>query len=464
MEIYKQCQFYDDKKCGLYQSFSKELSLLCELNEPVKLKGVKKIYTESELITNRCTFLNMIVDPNKLICPKHRYSFGIYWFHGNSCQYPEHSGTRKPRDPISWKSFSKIIEKYPDFPILGGLCQECLKSINFNESEVLPDIFVQPGSSESELAVLNATTSSQSDVTLIPSVASLLSSTTSLGSTTSGSLFEVPKRLLIDEDVKRSKWDNLKQLCSLVGIEPPRYQLIKSIEEEDKNMWLFKKIFNQLHTAVTDLYCDATAPGQETDMKEFLMKKTNQDLDEKEMNELQLYLKHYEACTTSAAQQAILSLIPAKFSKETISNLFGINYYRITVARRRNKMYGPLTEPQKQQVTRQRLDMESIKHFLGFLTESSLLQEEAYGTTVIKYDSGDKRTISNSLLMCVRESAIKEYRAHCESINRACFGSTTLRKILNSIKPKTRRRLAGLDTFLVHGYEAFEVINFLLYR
>lgn len=420
--------------------------------EKIDLVGVKKTVTEAELIMNRFKFMNIVVDPDKPICPHHRYTFGIHWHHGNVCQYPEHTGSRKPRNRISWKSYSKIITKYQDFPILGGLCEGCVKLVNAEEDQDLV-----PLAPVQDPVQIETTQSSTVAPIRFPSDQSGATLTTQGSSTsqTSGSAFEVPKSYDVPDHVRKEKKVILDKMCSLLNINPPLYQLIKNIEDDKQNLSRFKRTFESLQTALVNLFCEAIAPGQESELKEYLSKKNYDDLDEKDKAELQLYLQHYEACTTSAAQLAVLTMIPKKFKKETISNLFGVSYYHIKLARRRHTQYGPITEPPKVPITRQRLDLEKIQHFLSFLTESSLLQEEAYGTTTIKYDSGEKRVVSNSLLMCLKEEVIKEYKARYNT-----YSSSTLRKILDSIKPKTRRRLAGVDSFLVHGYEAFEVLSY----
>ena len=36
------------------------------------------------------------------------------------------------------------------------------------------------------------------------------------------------------------------------------------------------------------------------------------------------------------------------------------------------------------------MDLKKVEHFYDYLTDSSLLREEAYGSTTIKFDSGKK--------------------------------------------------------------------------
>lgn len=91
---------------------------------------------------------------------------------------------------------------------------------------------------------------------------------------------------------------------------------------------------------------------------------------------------------------------------------------------------------------------------------TGLLQEVAYGTTNLKLDSGDKIIVSSTILNGIYEHAVKEYIIHCNEVNFDPLRCTTLRKMLNKMKPHMRKKLAGVDSFVVEGIEAFEVTMF----
>lgn len=84
----------------------------------------------------------------------------------------------------------------------------------------------------------------------------------------------------------------------------------------------------------------------------------------------------------------------------------------------------------------------------------------AYGTVTLKLDSGNKLTVSNTILNGIHENAVKEYIIYCSEINYDPLGRSTLRNILDKMKPHTRKKLAGIDSFVVEGIEAFEVSVF----
>lgn len=83
--------------------------------------------------------------------------------------------------------------------------------------------------------------------------------------------------------------------------------------------------------------------------------------------------------------------------------------------------------------------------------------EEAFGLTTIKYDCGVKRTVPTSILLGLKQHVINEYLLYCAEICFNHLSAPTLRKILESIKPKSRKRVYAADVFLVNGYDAYEV-------
>lgn len=127
------------------------------------------------------------------------------------------------------------------------------------------------------------------------------------------------------------------------------------------------------------------------------------------------------------------------------------------------KTFGPCgVEPKKDKVY-SRLSVQKARHFIDFLFSTRLLQEVAFGTTKLKFESGDKITISNTILNGLHEHATKEYLIYCKEKNYNSLGLSTLLKVLHKRKPHIRRKLAGIDSFVVEGIEAFEVRKFRLF-
>ena len=67
------------------------------------------------------------------------------------------------------------------------------------------------------------------------------------------------------------------------------------------------------------------------------------------------------------------------------------------------------------------------------------MQDVAYGTMVIKFDSGEKQVRPHAVLTAMRSHLVQDYKQHCKenlSLSKGEFLSdSTLWKILRNIKP-----------------------------
>ncbi len=165
----------------------------------------------------------------------------------------------------------------------------------------------------------------------------------------------------------------------------------------------------------------------------------------------------FDTCTTKQARLGVLMLVKETISKSKVCESFGCSIYEIKTARTVLKQFGACGEEPKKKRQYSRLSLEKARHFIDFLLSTGLLQEVAYGTTNLKFDSGDKLNISNTVLNGIREQAVKEYIIHCKGIDYDPLGRTSFLNLLVKMKLHIRRKLAGLDTFVVDGIEAFEV-------
>ena len=44
------------------------------------------------------------------------------------------------------------------------------------------------------------------------------------------------------------------------------------------------------------------------------------------------------------------------------------------------------------------------------------MQDVAYGTTVIKFDSGEKKVLPHAVLRAMRSHVVQDYKQHCKEI------------------------------------------------
>lgn len=150
-------------------------------------------------------------------------------------------------------------------------------------------------------------------------------------------------------------------------------------------------------------------------------------------------------------------LVPKSVPKSKVCELFGCSIYEIKTARSVMKEYGACGEKPITERKYSRLSLDKGRHFIDFLLSSGLLQEVAYGSSKVKFESGDEVSISTTILNGIREQAVKEYIIYCNEINYESLGRTTLLQLLVNMKHHIRTKLAGIDSFVVEGIEAFEV-------
>lgn len=252
----------------------------------------------------------------------------------------------------------------------------------------------------------------------------------------------------------------MDKLTEIFEIDRVRFQLTTNVTDvSDTTLNYFRCIHRKLLEKLTDVFCNLVAPGLEQQMKE-VIEDTN--VEKNDSKSTLLHLKEsFKSCSTRQARTSILTLVPKQYSKVEISGLFGCTIYEITKARSISKRYGKCEVEPKERKVYSRLSLDKCKHFINFLFTTELLQEVAYGTNNLKLDSGEKLTISNTILNGIHEHAVKEYKIHCEELNYEPLCRTTLLNMLKKMKPRTRKKLAGVDSFVVEGVEAFEVSRIL---
>ena len=92
--------------------------------------------------------------------------------------------------------------------------------------------------------------------------------------------------------------------------------------------------------------------------------------------------------------------------------------------------FGQPIEEQKPK-TRVRLDPLKADHFIDFISQPSLLQDEAYGTRKMKLDNGETVLMPNVIRTVIPSRIIQQYKLYCESTEFQPASESTLFKILN---------------------------------
>ena len=89
-----------------------------------------------------------------------------------------------------------------------------------------------------------------------------------------------------------------------------------------------------------------------------------------------------------------------------------------------------------------------------------MLQDVAFGTTTLKYDTGEKQTMPRAILTAMKSHVIEEYKRFCSDLQMASpLSDSALWKILRAIKSSQRHAMAGLDNLTADGLKGFFILS-----
>lgn len=364
--------------------------------------------TECDLIKIRAATLSL-TEP---ICPKHRFALGKYYRPPSYCKSHFHPAKSKTKaENISFALYQKIKKKYPNWSFVLGdkLCRNCRKSLSIEEFE-----------------------DDQHDKDFVPDF------------------------LLSSDNEVQDKLQTMNSLLTLLGLNPISKIINEPIKDIDElELHYFKNVHTQIKEKITQTFCELITPGQEEQMLNLLN-------DNSENFDLTHLIEAFQQCKTRNARVSVLSLIPKKrLSKLKTIEIFGCTTKEIDDARSICKKIGPCAEKMKTtESVYSRLSITKCEHFINFLFDTGLLQETAYGSSVIRYSSGEKISVTSTILNGLNEFAVAQYLLYCQDTNYPSLSRSTLRRLLDKMNPKTRKQLCGVDSFIVEGVESFQVTSF----
>ena len=120
---------------------------------------------------------------------------------------------------------------------------------------------------------------------------------------------------------------------------------------------------------------------------------------------------------------------------------------------------GPGIPQEKTVQHRIRLPMAKVDHFIDFVNRPYFYQGVAYGTRVIKLETGEKLTMPNVVHTITRTTMINQYIQFCDEERFSPLSTQTLYKILEVREVSQRRSLQGLDNIATDGAAGFETLE-----
>ena len=129
--------------------------------------------------------------------------------------------------------------------------------------------------------------------------------------------------------------------------------------------------------------------------------------------------------------------------------LHGLAGVYVDMAPKWRKIYGPLQQRKEEKQSRQKLNLGQAKHFFEYLFGSNLIQDVAYGTTIIKYDSGQRQVLPHAVITTMRSHVIQEYKHYCQGqllLQKGQYLSDS--SLWRIIKPSQKCAMARLDLII----------------
>ena len=151
--------------------------------------------------------------------------------------------------------------------------------------------------------------------------------------------------------------------------------------------------------------------------------------------DLEALMTAYRNAKTSGLRTQILSIYAFRYPIPVLMKLHEpyekLTRYQVKRARQHAKLHGPGTTPEKELKHRVRVDMGTVDHFLEFANRPYFHQDVAYGSRILKLDSGEKITMPNVVRTVTRSTMVKQYQSFCEEEGFNPLSRSTLFKILD---------------------------------
>ena len=126
----------------------------------------------------------------------------------------------------------------------------------------------------------------------------------------------------------------------------------------------------------------------------------------------------YRDAPTKSVKLQILSLYAYRFAVEQLMRYYEpyepLTLWQIKQARKHAKEKGPGIPQEKTVQHRIRLPMAKVDHFIDFVNRPYFYQDVAYGTRVIKLETGEKLTMPNVVRTVTRTTMINQYLQYCD--------------------------------------------------
>ena len=172
---------------------------------------------------------------------------------------------------------------------------------------------------------------------------------------------------------------------------------------------------------------------------------------------LEALAEAYDNAASWDTRRQILSIMAGVGSFTDISRYIpGLTRYRFTMANLHQRQFGRGAQVQKQPITRIRVELVQLDHFLGFITSPHLVQDLPFGLKNLKLSSGDTIEVPNVIRLMIPQRVVLQYTQYCLETGFKPFSESTMLRVLSECSASVRKSLQGLDYFAAEGARAFD--------
>lgn len=137
----------------------------------------------------------------------------------------------------------------------------------------------------------------------------------------------------------------------------------------------------------------------------------------------------------------------------------GLTRYRFSVANLHHLQFGRgAAVPSQPPISRIRISMKQLDHFLCFICSPHLVQDLPFGTKNLKLSSGQVIEVPNVIRTMIPQRIVCQYQRYCEETSFTPFSSRTMLRVLSECSASVRKSLQGLDYFAADGAQAFDTL------
>ena len=256
----------------------------------------------------------------------------------------------------------------------------------------------------------------------------------------------------------------INELLSAVSknIKPFTYQVRQSVDSlSSVTIRQPKRDYQNTIKQFSSFICESMAPSQGEHWHQLFRgeEETANEIDPK----LESIVEAYHSTSNPKWKVFLLSVVPDRYTSKELQVISNCKKYLIDKSHfiRSKSLQFDLME--KKVIRRERVDNIRIEFFFDFLFTSGLIQDVAYGTTMMQFENNDKILIPHVVRTMIKTHIFQLYEQHC--MKTSCpqpISRSTVFRLLNVCKMRKKKTMCGLDSFAVDGNAGFDTLQCLV--